>query len=57
MTDAASEITRLRAALAAAETRAQAETARADMAERELAGARGLVSAAEAASGRSTTAR
>ncbi|WP_172332854.1 IS66 family transposase zinc-finger binding domain-containing protein, partial [Mangrovicoccus sp. HB161399] len=42
MTDAAAEIARLRAALAAAETRAE-------MAERELAGARGLVSAAEAA--------
>lgn len=42
MTDAAAEIARLRAALAAAE-------ARADTAERELAGARGLVSAAEAA--------
>ena len=42
MSDAASEIARLRAALAAAETRAE-------MAERELAGARGLVSAAEAA--------
>ena len=49
MTEAAAEIARLRAALAAAETRAQAETARAEMAERELAGARGLVSAAEAA--------
>ncbi|WP_172332709.1 IS66 family transposase zinc-finger binding domain-containing protein, partial [Mangrovicoccus sp. HB161399] len=42
MTDAAAEIARLRAALAAAETRAEA-------AERELAGAPGLVSAAEAA--------
>ncbi len=42
MTDAAAEIARLRAALAAAETRAET-------AERELAGARGLVSAAEAA--------
>ncbi len=49
MTDAAAEIARLRAALAAAETRAEAQTTRAEMAERELAGARGLVSAAEAA--------
>lgn len=49
MTDAAAEIARLRAALAAAETRAEAQTTRAEMAERELGGARGLVSAAEAA--------
>ena len=49
MTDAAAEIARLSAALAAAETRAEAQTARAEMAERELAGARGLVLAAEAA--------
>jgi transposase len=49
MTDTASEIARLRAALAAAEARADAESARADLAERELGSARGLVSAAEAA--------
>ena len=34
MTDAAAEIARLRAALAAAETRAEAQTTRAEMAER-----------------------
>ncbi len=49
MTGTTTGIARPTAALAAAETRADAQTARADMTDSELAGARGLVSAAEVA--------
>ena len=48
MSDAASELARMRAALAAAEARAEVETLRAATAEAELAQARALASATEA---------